>query len=770
MKRSLFVLIILVVGCNRLSSDKSSVRNEERNVSFSPGIVYSNPRVYNVDYSFEMFPDPNKIDRAKDLKVWIPIPREWNSQRAVKIISVQPKPHARYVDPEYGNPMLFWDFGREPEQSSYKVDIKFRLESYQIDVEVDPNRVGSYDTSSKDYALYTRSTHTVSITPKIREMAREAVGDEKNPYLKAKRILKFVRGRVRNKVLDFERGRGIKCLLDYPVIDEKTGQEYYEGCCSQITALKVALFRAVGIPTRCVSGYIGWCPWMEKDDLKARYSFETRLSPERLAATQLFAGLESHMWGEFLLPNYGWIPIGFTTYKTGHHQNNRRWITYKGRDIKVGPRAPQKESKGYGVQWMKLHNGRADMLCYAILNINKIQNSKVTITHHSDPFPSDGLAGYGQSSFLLVPPAMEGGLKHWRREVLSFPSRFARSSVGQHFNLRRLYNAHPIVKNDMDSFICHMLRRQLGDEKFFDLVQTYVDLRQKSGQAMPTSRFISLAEDIYGEPLDWFFSQWVNTNELPRLKLEKISVSKDKEGWHVRGHLLQLNNTIFRLPIEFTLDTREGRERKKIWMNSKVAVFDFHTKYEPHKIIVDPEYEVLKVQKMAPHLGWFWDIYPELIIVYGTLGEIDANKTAAERFNNDWVGLDNEKIKADTDVNEVDLKSKCIVLIGRPETNKVAQQFKDIFPVKFDGDKFSWQGVTYKQPSQGIAQVVENPNKAKGLIIMYAGISPKAILKFCDLYLYDEDASFIIFEEDRELLRGDWEDVDDNLYWNFDSQ
>ena len=46
---------------------------------------------------------------------------------------------------------------------------------------------------------------------------------------------------------------------------------------------------------------------------------------------------------------------------------------------------------------------------------------------------------------------------------------------------------------------------------------------------------------------------------------------------------------------------------------------------------------------------------------------------------------------------------------------------------------------------------------------------PEATLKFCDLELYDEDTSFVIFDEDRELLRGDWEDVDSNLYWKFNT-
>ena len=53
------------------------------------GIVYRNPRPFDVKCSFELAPGLSNIDRAKDLKLWLPIPKEWDSQKAVKIISVQ---------------------------------------------------------------------------------------------------------------------------------------------------------------------------------------------------------------------------------------------------------------------------------------------------------------------------------------------------------------------------------------------------------------------------------------------------------------------------------------------------------------------------------------------------------------------------------------------------------------------------------------------------------------------------------------------------------
>jgi hypothetical protein len=54
-------------------------------------------------------------------------------------------------------------------------------------------------------------------------------------------------------------------------------------------------------------------------------------------------------------------------------------------------------------------------------------------------------------------------------------------------------------------------------------------------------------------------------------------------------------------------------------------------------------------------------------------------------------------------------------------------------------------------------------------MVMYAGLSPEATLKLCDLELYDSDSSYVIFDGDKQLVTGDWEDADANLYWNFDT-
>ena len=729
------------------------------------GVIYRNPRVYNVDYTFEIFPEPPKIDRTKDLKLWVPVPSEWDSQKAVKIISVQPPPHAEYEDPEHGNRMLFWDFGKDSDKPSYRVDIKLRMESYEIHTKVDPEHMGQYDKKSKEYTLYTRSTQTVSITPKIQEMAQEAVGDEKNPYRQAEEIFKFVMKKVPWEMYRLERGVGTEVLLSYPIKDEKTGEEYYEGACGQQHALFVALCRAVGIPARAVVGFVGWNPGVKGEDLNLFLPIEKNLSPEGLAGTQHYLAFMPHVWAEFYLAGYGWIPVDISQYKFGH-SSNMRLIMSKGFDVQIGPHGPGEESGGYGFQWVLLDNGTTDVLQTGVWNIAKIHEAKVAMIHHSDPFPADGLASYPLAHFPKEDAEKE--LRHWRQGVLSWPSHYFRGSIPDSLNFKQFYDDNSELREKRDAFICHMLRRQLGDEKFFKLVDIYMDLRQKSNQPVSTTRFRKLAEDIYGESLDWFFNQWINITELPQLILEKVTAKKDKKGWQVHGCLLQLGETILHLPIELAIDTKNGREIKKLCFDSKAIDFNILVQNEPQKLIADPDYEILKIQRMSQHLGWFWDDYPNYILIYGTLAEAESNKTSAESFKEDYLWRLSDIIKADNDVNQDDLKNKCIILFGRPETNKICQQFGDIFPIKFDHHKFTWQGITYDQPTQGVAQIVENPHESGSKIVLFYGHSSDATKHSWELYTMNADASYVIFDRAKKLVSGDWEEADLNLVWTFE--
>jgi ankyrin repeat protein/transglutaminase-like putative cysteine protease len=588
-----FAALIYLCAANVQAQTSSSVNR---------GIIYRNPRVYNVEYSLELFPDPNKIDRSNDLKLWVPIPREWDSQKAVKIISVEPEPHARYVDPEFGNPMLFWDFGKEPGKPSYKVNLKYRVEQYDVHSNIDPNRIGPYDKTSKDYMLYTRSTNTISITDKVRKLAKTAVGDEKNHYLQAKQIYELVREKMCYRPLDVQgKIRSVEAILDKPMIDPKTGQQYYLGACNDQSMVFIALCRAAGIPARSVLAWWDRRPWMRPtpENPEPAVDFLERTIHGLAVARRL--GLAGHVWAEICLPNYGWVPVDPTFGGFGHSNvNNRAVIITKGRDIRIDPLAVQEGNGKYREVAAFLHDGRAELVMSGVFHAPTIQSVKLEHFHHPDPFPADALAEYMAK---LYPEAeAEKNLALYQKRTLRWIDQNTRDHKDKIAALAQAYKKEPRARYEHEAFICHMLRKVVGDKKFSDIFETYTNLRVKSGKPVSTARFQKIAEDIYGQPLDWFFKQWVGYTELPQFKLDGITFLETNKGWHVRGNLCQLNNSLFRLPVELALETENTTEHKTLWLENRNTEFEFSTINRPKTVLVDPNNDILQIRKMPPLL------------------------------------------------------------------------------------------------------------------------------------------------------------------------
>ncbi len=762
-----FVIALILLDPLILSSQESPGLVHSNITTFdSSHIIYQNPRVYNVRISFEIVPDPLQIDREQDLKVWIPIPREWDSQKNVKIVSIQPEPYSQYIDLELGNKIFYWDFGRYSVKPSYIINIQLRLLSYEIQTKIDSSNIKPYDKTSKEYELYTKSGFTIHIIPKVKEMAKEAIENEKNPYLKAQKIMKLVHNKIRyNQNIRFN--QGLNGSLDYMLsnskINERNGEEYFLGDCSHYSALFVAICRSEGIPARCVYGRIGWRPFLNEQNSKMFSRLDTVVTDDGFAGAQ-HHGLGPHMWAEFYFQDIGWIPVDAQAGLFGN-LHNYKVIMSKGRDIDLGPGAPHKNHYGYGYQWVPIHDGRVDGLLSAVYNIGKIKNARSNVYHTLYPFPADALMDYKRN---LLSDDNETSINR-RKQFLSKIDYYTRDIPNRDIEFAQIYDDPVWIRSfqyKYDEFVCHMLHKIMGDEKYFQLLAEYERLLTNSPVPIQTNRFIQMVDNINGESLEWFFDQWEKSNGIPHLKVDDIKLLKDNNEWRIIGKLIQSGNSFFILPVEFSLETEKGQELFTVWQRDKITNFEYRTQYKPLILKVDGNNDILKLQKMPLQLSRMWDSYPDITIIYGTVSESEANKAAAERFNNDYLGLGSEIIKPDTSINDNDLNTECVVLFGRPSANKISNRFEDIFPIRFIQNKFFFNGINYARTSQGIAQIIEHPLQSKGQFILYAGLSADAMLQFGGLYLYDASNSFVIYDGDQQINSGNWEG-DADLLWKF---
>jgi len=121
-------------------------------------------------------------------------------------------------------------------------------------------------------------------SPEIQKLAREAVGEEKNPVRAAHRIERFVRKYITKKDLNIGFGSA-----------EETAKSR-EGDCTEHAVLCAALGRAAGLPTRCVVGF-GYIP--PGDDEPAVTN----------AVDQDTGVFGFHMWAEAWIGPDQWVPM-----------------------------------------------------------------------------------------------------------------------------------------------------------------------------------------------------------------------------------------------------------------------------------------------------------------------------------------------------------------------------------------------------------------------------------------------------------------------------
>lgn len=482
-------------------------------------ITYQNPRVYNLNISFEMKPDYSLIDRDKDLKLWMPLPREWDSQKNVQIISVEPDPHSQFTDPEHGNTILYWDFGKYPEKPVLKAKIQARLLSYSINAEIDTSLIKPYDTTTREYKLYTQSGFTIHITPKIKELAYKATGNATNPYTQAEQIMKFVHNKIRyDPDLRFTQGfeGSLDHMLSNPVRDETSGEEYFVGDCTHYSALFIAMCRSLGIPARCVCGRIGWNPFFEKRDTD---TFAESDTTDLGFAGNEYNGLGIHTWSEFYLQEIGWIPVDAQSGWFGlfGRLSQDKIIMSKGRDIFLGPHAPLESHEGFGFQWVPVRNGRMQDLQVAVYNIEKITEARSNVYQTLDPFPADALAEY--STNLNPASLAEAKLTTWRKDFLISILSY---SLGNEANHDDLFTNNPELNFTRQEYLLHLLRQKTGKEKFDEIFKNYQRLLLSNDEAVSIEKFREISESVYGASLAYFFDEMINNMTLSALKLDSV--------------------------------------------------------------------------------------------------------------------------------------------------------------------------------------------------------------------------------------------------------
>ncbi len=313
------------------------------------------------------------------------------------------------------------------------------------------------------------------------------------------------------------------------------------------------------------------------------------------------------------------------------------------------------------------------------------------------------------------------------------------------------------------AYVHNMLRRILGDSLFLQLYYRYS--QRFSLKHVELADFQKLAEELYGGKLGWFFDQWVAKAGVPRLKIYNVkSTLKDGE-WITRGRVRIVGYDKFTINCRLSVQTEKESYWKEISLGADSSgnyrndvPFEIITNDKPLRAALDPNGELLKIQKLPPKLGDLRDPSYGLMII-GTLKNYDhliklAQKDSAEMDKGGW----SIAMKFDTSITLTDLQNERVFLYGRREENRVVADFENKFPLNFIEDSVEIKGERIFDRNLTLVQVIDNPFIAQGIITWVAPMSENA-----NEELLPYDASWILLKGKDEISSGTWDVKDEDL-------
>jgi hypothetical protein len=325
----------------------------------------------------------------------------------------------------------------------------------------------------------------------------------------------------------------------------------------------------------------------------------------------------------------------------------------------------------------------------------------------------EGLTTYVSDYLSQERSSPEEGLLY-RRQILQEYAALAAS--GEDFPLSRFQGrtspSTRVVGYGKSAFVFHMIRRRVGDERFWRVLQRiYRDrlFRETSWDDFRKA-FIDTGGWYAGEAVR-FFDQWVQRAGAPRLELQHVHMREVDAGWLVEGALVQAGNP-YALRVPVHLETGGGTEKQTIVLEGRSTPFSFHSPNRPERLVADPETHVFR--HLAPQ-----EIPATVNSVKGSRDLVAVLAASAEsgfesifRVLLESLNQGRASIVREDHVKSSDVQGRDVIFFGRPQPSTL----RWILPsrpngIRLTADGFSYDGAAGEGSGDCLFAVFKDPER-----------------------------------------------------------
>ena len=229
-----------------LSVEKMDIDINNRAImknSLEKGIRYSEPVTMRVKFSISVNPDV--VPEGETIRCWLPFPREIeNRQFNIKLLNSEPNSYQLADNSALQRTVYFEKTAIKGQETNFFVQYQYTSQGEYTDINPEKVTDVDYDGELKEF-LKEEKPHIV-FTAKMKKLSDEIVGDETNPYYKAKKIFRWIYDNI--PWASAREYSTIRNISDYCITN-------MHGDCGIKGLTFITLLRLNGIPARWQSGW-----------------------------------------------------------------------------------------------------------------------------------------------------------------------------------------------------------------------------------------------------------------------------------------------------------------------------------------------------------------------------------------------------------------------------------------------------------------------------------------------------------------------------------
>ncbi len=206
----------------------------------------------------------------------------------------------------------------------------------------------------------------------------------------------------------------------------------------------------------------------------------------------------------------------------------------------------------------------------------------------ADVWLSEGFATYSEALFTEEMYGKEAMLDYVFQNIQQYYLGWA--GGGSHTVYDPTFNNYfNPVQYEKAASILHMLRKTVGDDNFYTILQTY--FQQYFNQCVVTEEFKQVIEDVTGDDFEQFFQQWIYEPGIPSYEYTYF-VNKNMDIHRMKSYVKTSSNSgtdfYLKIPVQFM----NGDEIFEVLVDSspETAETSVEIELEDHQeVLFDPE-------------------------------------------------------------------------------------------------------------------------------------------------------------------------------------